>query len=62
MRDLLYSVAGVSTKSYDHARQIAEKTHDRIETKVIEHKEQNPRAGKYAGVKPITPYKAPYAE
>ena len=62
MRDVVYLVSGVSTKSYDHARQISEKTHGRIETKVIEHKEQNPRAGKYAGVKPITPYKAPYAK
>ena len=62
MRDLFYSISGVSTKSYDHARQIAEKTHGKIETKIIEHKEQNPHAGKYAGVKPITPYKAPYAK
>lgn len=62
MRDVVYLVSGVSTKSYNHARQISEKTHDRIETKVIGHKEQNPRAGKYAGVKPATPYKAPYAK
>ena len=60
MRELIYEVAGVKTKSYAQAQEIASLKNAEIKGKVVETKEENPRKGKYAGVSPKFPYVAPY--
>jgi hypothetical protein len=60
MRELIYSVAGVETKSYKMAQEIAQMKNAKIESKVVEIKTTTGREGKYAGLTPIMKYNPPY--
>lgn len=60
MRELIYSVAGITTKSYEQAQKVAELKNEKIKSKVVDVKEESPRKGKYAGISPKFPYVAPY--
>lgn len=60
MRELIYSVAGVTTKSYEQAQKVADLKNEKIKSKVVAVTEENSRKGKYAGVSPKFPYVAPY--
>lgn len=60
MRELIYSVAGVETKSYEMAQEIAKMKNAKIQSKVIVPKEKSERQGKYAGLTPIMSYNPPY--
>lgn len=60
MRELIYSVAGVETKSYEMAQEIAQMKNAKIQSKVVEPKKESERQGKYAGLTPIMRYNPPY--
>lgn len=60
MRELIYSVAGITTKSYEQAQKVAELKNEKIKSKVVTVIEENPRKGKYAGISPKFPYIALY--
>lgn len=60
MRELIYLVAGVETKSYEMAQEIAKMKNARIQSKVVEPKKESERKGKYAGITPLHSYNPPY--
>ena len=60
MRELIYTVAGITTKSYEQAQKVAELKNEKIKSKVVDVKEENPRKGKYAGISPKFLYVALY--
>ena len=60
MRELIYSVAGVETKSYKMAQEIAQMKNAKIQSKVVDSKKESERQGKYAGLTPIMKYNPPY--
>lgn len=60
MRELIYLVAGVETKSYKMAQEIAKMKNAKIESKVVDSKKESERQGKYAGLTPLTKYNPPY--
>lgn len=62
MRELIYTVGTTETKSYDMAKEMSRLTNRPIKSKVREIKEENTRAGKFAGVRPKFPYVAPYMD
>ena len=60
MRELIYSVAGAETKSYEMALEIAKIKNAKIESKVVEIQNESSRRGKYAGITPLYNYNPPY--
>lgn len=60
MRELIYTVANAETKSYAMAQEISKLKNAPIKSKVVDSKEDNPRAGKYAGLTPLMKYSPAY--